>query len=198
MKSKLGIICLLFGVILVLIALCLYIFNTSEDTRASKYSAKALEDVVDVIENNKNEINTDTASDMQMPTAEIDGESYIGYIYIPTLEDLELPVMSEWSYDRLKKSPCKYSGNVYEGNMVLLGHNYTAHFGKLSRLTQGDKVYFTDINGILYSYEVVGIDILDQTDIEAMSSGEYDLSLFTCDYSGKNRLTVRCIVSKGE
>ncbi|MBQ4601799.1 MAG: sortase [Clostridia bacterium] len=176
----------------------MYIFNTSEDTRASKYSAKALEDVVDVIENNKNEINTDTASDMQMPTAEIDGESYIGYIYIPTLEDLELPVMSEWSYDRLKKSPCKYSGNVYEGNMVLLGHNYTAHFGKLSRLTQGDKVYFTDINGILYSYEVVGIDILDQTDIEAMSSGEYDLSLFTCDYSGKNRLTVRCIVSKGE
>lgn len=199
MKSKIGIICLTVGIVLILMALLLYIYNTTEDTRAGEYSAKTLKDLVDVIEDHKTEIDTDkTLTVQKMPAAEIDGESYIGYIYIPILEELELPVISEWSYDRLKKAPCRYSGSVYEKNMVLLGHNYTMHFGKLSRLAQGDKLYFTDMNGEVRTYEVACIDILGQADISEMTSGEYELSLFTCDYSGNNRITIRCIESQGE
>ncbi len=192
MKSKAGIVCLILGALLILSALFLYIYNTTEDEKAGEYSARILEKVADIIEENKNEGSYYINSDTQMQIAEVDGDGYIGYIYIPVLEELNLPVMAQWSYENLKKAPCRYSGSVKEGNMVLLGHNYTAHFGKLSRLTPGDKVYFTDINGNLYTYEVVCIDILGQSDVKEMIAGEYELSLFTCDYSGNNRMTIRC------
>lgn len=192
MKNRIGTACLVLGVILILSALLLYVYNTTEDSRAGEYSADILKELVGIIEDSREEPE-DSYTASSVPTAVVDGKGYIGYIYMPTLEELELPIMAEWSYEGLKKAPCRYSGSVAEGNLVLLGHNYTMHFGKLSRLVQGDKVYFTDISGRTYVYEVVGIDVLGETDIEAMTSGEYALSLFTCDYSGKNRLTVRLI-----
>lgn len=198
MKSKAGILCLILGALLIVSALVLYMYNTSEDEKAGEYSSGILEEIVPIIEDNKKEATEHSDSNTQMPIAEVNGDGYIGYIYIPILEDLELPVMAQWNYDRLKKAPCRYSGSVYDENMVILGHNYTAHFGKLSRLNPKDKVYFTDINGNLYAYEVVCTDILGESNTKEMTAGEYALSLFTCDYSGNNRITVRCEVSQEE
>ena len=47
--------------------------------------------------------------DMEMPETEVDGHLYIGVLEIPVLE-LELPVMSRWSYPDLKIAPCRYQG----------------------------------------------------------------------------------------
>ena len=49
--------------------------------------------------------------DMPMPTVEVDGNAYIGRLEIPALE-LELPVMSEWSYPRLRTAPCRDKGSA--------------------------------------------------------------------------------------
>ncbi len=189
MRIKAGVICLVLGTVLIISALLLYMCNNNEENTAAKASEEALYEIVEVI---KAQTDKTTEDIEEMPAVDIEGNRYIGYIYIPTLEDLELPVTSDWSYDLLKRSPCRYSGSILSDDMVLLGHNYTVHFGKLSRLVSGDKVYFTDMRGALHTYEVIGIDVLKDTAIEDMTSGEYDLSLFTCDYSGRNRLTVRC------
>ncbi len=193
MKTKVGIVCMLLGVVLMLSALFLYIHNNNEENRAALASEEMLAELVDSIKTEAGGHQTSEPYSAEMTVVEIEGKRYIGYIYIPTLEDLELPVMAEWSYDMLKKAPCRYSGSYNSSDLVLLGHNYTVHFGKLSRLAAGDIVYFTDMSGRLHTYEVVGMDVLKDTAIEDMTSGEYDLSLFTCDYSGRNRLTVRCM-----
>ena len=129
--------------------------------------------------------------DMEMPTMDIDGNRYIGTLEIPAL-NLSLPVMSEWSYPKLKIAPCRYVGTAYQGNFVIAAHNYRTHFGSLGNLSAGDRVTFTDVDGNIFSYDVVEVQILNPAAIEEMVSDDWDLSLFTCTLGGKTRLTVRC------
>ena len=128
---------------------------------------------------------------MDMPQKEIDGENYIGILQIPDLS-LELPIMGEWSYKKLKMAPCRYSGSAYLDTMVIAAHNYASHFGRLKELSLGAEVFFTDIDGNLFSYEVAEVEILPPYATEEMTSGEWDLTLFTCTVGGQSRVTIRC------
>jgi sortase A len=56
----------------------------------------------------------------------------------------------------------------------------------------GDTVYFTDMDDKVYTYEVAETETLAPTAIEEMTTSGYDLTLFTCTYGGKSRVTVRC------
>ncbi len=129
--------------------------------------------------------------EMEMPVAEINGIDYIGTLRIPALE-LNLPIISRWSYANLRFAPCRYAGSAYLDNLVIAGHNYQGHFGALKDLEQGDAVSFTDMDGNTFYYEVAALETLAPTDIEGMVSGAYDLTLFTCTVGGASRVTVRC------
>lgn len=135
------------------------------------------------------ELTFDPTADM--PIKEIQNQAYIGVLDIPILE-LSVPIISEWSYARLKIAPCRYSGSVYADDMILLGHNYRRQFGALTKICVGDAVTFTDMDGNRFDYKVVMLEILDGDDVESMTSGTWDLTLFTCTVSGQTRITVRC------
>lgn len=126
-----------------------------------------------------------------MPGQEIDGYTYIGKLSIPTL-DLDLPVMTDWSYPQLKIAPCRYQGSAYTDDMIVCAHNYQSHFGKLDNLVPGDEIQFTDIDGNHFSYFVIEKEYLEKTDVEELRSGDWDLTLFTCTPGGKTRVTIRC------
>ena len=128
--------------------------------------------------------------DMEMPVETINGIDYIGVLEIPALE-LELPVISQWSYPDLKTAPCRYSGSAYLNNLIICGHNYTSHFGNLKNLWEGDVATFTDMDGNVFTYKMVERETLHPTDIEGMESGNWDLTLFTCTVGGQSRVTVR-------
>ena len=127
----------------------------------------------------------------EMPVRSIDGEDYIGMLEIPAL-DRTLPVISEWSYPRLKIAPCRYAGSAYLGNLIIAAHNYRSHFRNLKKLSEGDIVRFTDMDGNVFSYEVTLLEILQPNEADEMESGDWDLTLFTCTVGGKSRVTVRC------
>lgn len=129
--------------------------------------------------------------EMEMPETEIDGQSYIGVLRFPSLE-LELPIMSQWSYPKLKTAPCRYNGTAYMNNLVIAGHNYKKHFGVLKILSLGDTVEFTDCDGNRFFYTVQEVEVLDASAIDAMITGDWDLTLFTCTYGGGSRYAVRC------
>ena len=129
--------------------------------------------------------------EMDMPEEIIDGHGYIGVLEIPAY-GLTLPVMSEWSYPNLKIAPCRYQGSPYTDDLILAAHNYTRHFGNLKCLEAGDRITFTDVDGNVFSYEVALVETLMPTAIDAMESGDWDLTLFTCTIGGAYRVTVRC------
>ena len=117
--------------------------------------------------------------------------NYIGTLSIPALE-LSLPVMSQWSYPKLRIAPCRYAGSAYQGNLILSAHNYSSHFGQIGTLQAGDRVTFTDVDGNVFLYSVAEIQILQPGDVEEMLSGGWALTLFTCTLGGRTRVTVRC------
>ncbi len=122
----------------------------------------------------------------------IDGDAYLGTVSIPSL-GLELPVLSEWSYPNLNFSPCRYTGSVEEGNLVLAAHNYNSHFGRISELNSGETIIFTDGDGVMHEYYVLQSELIDGKNVPEMQTGaeEWDLTLFTCTLSGASRVTVR-------
>ena len=140
------------------------------------------------------EIPEELLTDRQMPTIEIDGYRYIGYLQVPDLK-LNLPVMEEWDYDRLTIAPCRYSGSVYLDDMVIAGHNYRKHFSPLRSMPNGTRVIFTDVEGNVYNYEIVSVEILkpDQVDYLVTKTESWDLTLFTCTLGGQTRHTIRCL-----
>lgn len=185
---------MLLGTGLVLAALSLFIWNQWEDRQAGVSAERILTRLIERMDTPVTE-RENAYPDPYAPAmaeVEIDGYDYIGYLTIPSLE-LELPVMSEWDYERLEMAPCRYTGTVRNNDLVIAAHNYSQHFGKISKLTEGEKVYFVDVNEIKFCYDVIAVEILTSNDVEEMTSGAYDLTLFTCDYGGGNRVTVRCV-----
>lgn len=129
--------------------------------------------------------------DDPLPRVCVDGNWYIGYLDVPSL-GLRLPVMTTWSYDQLRVAPCRYYGSVATDNLVIAGYSYPAHFARISDLQPGDAVSLTAMDGTVYDYEVADVEVLANTAVDEMTSGEYALTLFTCTSGGETSVAVRC------
>ena len=127
-----------------------------------------------------------------MPEVMIDGVPYVGYLSIPAL-NLELPVIGQSNEANLEIAPCRFYGTVYNKNFVIGGHRYRRHFRKLSTLGYGERLSFTDMEGNVYTYEVVEYEVLEPNQAEYLCSGDWDLSLFTCTPGGLTRVVLRCL-----
>lgn len=193
MKRNVAVSFMTVGLLLITAALGLLLYNNYESEKAHKSSEELMESLRGVI--SENEINKQENPvdpfDEEMKIKEIDGYGYIGYLSIPSLE-IDLPVMSQWDYGRLKISPCRYYGSTKTDNLVIAAHNYRYHFGYLGHLEAGDFVIFTDMESNVYNYEVVSVELLMPTDVEKVKDSGDDLILYTCNYGGAKRITVRC------
>lgn len=197
MENKKGAFCMAAGFLLVLAALLLTGYNVWDEGRAGDAADATFQALKFQTEEGQEELPEYILPDylvdprFEMPTVEIDGYDYIGYLDIPSLE-LSLPVMSEWSYPQLKIAPCRYAGSVYLDDMILAAHNYDRHFGRLKNLESGELVRFTDVDGNVFDFSVTELELLWPEQTEEMLSGEWDLTLFTCTLGGRQRVTVRC------
>ena len=197
MENKKGAFCIAAGFLLVLAALLLTGYNVWDEGRAGDAADATFQALKFQTEEGREELPEYILPDylvdprFEMPTVEIDGYDYIGYLDIPSLE-LSLPVMSEWSYPQLKIAPCRYAGSVYLDDMILAAHNYDRHFGRLKNLEGGELVRFTDVDGNVFDFSVTELELLWPEQTEEMLSGEWDLTLFTCTLGGRQRVTVRC------
>ena len=197
MRNKRGILCMTLGLLLVLASLGLTGYNIWDESRAGDAAEERFEELLSYTTEAKEELPDYALPDyvvdprIDMPTVEIDGYDYIGYLAIPELE-LDLPVMSSWSYPRMKIAPCRYAGSAYLDNMVIAAHNYDRHFGRLKDLEMGSPICFTDVDGNEFHYTVIALEQLRPNQVADMVTGEWDLTLFTCTRGGQQRVTVRC------
>lgn len=204
MRRKLGSLLMALGVLLIAGALGLLLRNQREARSAEEAAGLLLPEIVREAELSdqarQETVGPDYQNvpvellepeDVEMKEVVINGHAYIGYLSIPALE-LELPIMSGWTYRKLQIAPCRYYGTLLGRDLVLMAHNYPKHFGKISKLKEGDRVFFTDMEGGVTEYQVVAQDILLPGAVEEMTAGAYDLTLFTCTYGGASRVTVYC------
>lgn len=200
MKANKGSVWINLGLLLVAAALFLAAYNLRESRQAQQTAADVMEKMCENLPTAPDTV-AETESpalpeylrdpNREMPVQTIDGRDYIGVLSIPALE-LELPILSQWSYPNFKVAPCRYQGSAYNGSLVIAAHNYASHFGNLKSLQVGESVLFTDMEGTVFSYEVVALETLMPMEVEEMVSGDWDLTLFTCTLGGQSRVTVRC------
>ena len=188
MRKWIGAVCVLLGVACLLGSVGLVMYNRWESESVAKITETLLTEVQSVMGEQQTEPN---ASHEKISTVKVDQYECVGILSIPVLE-LELPVLTDWSYAKLKKAPCLYYGFYDEKDFVIAAHNYKAHFGRLSELQAGDMVVFTDVSGTAHCYEVVLLETLPKTATKEMITSGFDLSLYTCTLGGGSRVTVRC------
>ena len=220
---RFGTLLILIGLLLMAGGLALILYNMWDNNRAGKASDEILgvidaeleklpvenapvpssgknKDVDERVDGNRKS----WLSDQVMPTLQVDGYYYIGTLEIPDL-GLRLPVMDTWDYNRLRISPCLYSGSYYTDDMVICGHNYLRHFYPIKGLAIGADVYFITVDKVIYHYTVCNRETVQPTSIDQMirnmNNGDpdfeeledWDLTLFTCNTGGQTRCAVRCI-----
>lgn len=185
MPKKVGIAIVAVGAVLILSALLLLLYNRYEDARAGREAADLLAKMRAAMEAGRSDL------EPELPVVEVDGYGYVGYVEIPALE-LELPVMAEWDYDRLKIAPCRQFGSSRTDDLVIAAHNYQTHFGRLKELEAGETVRFTDMEGIVNTYAVAKNETLNPTEVDEVQNSGYDLVLYTCTLGGRTRVTVFC------
>lgn len=189
MKNK-GYILVGLGVILLASALGLFLYNRNLEKDAQQASENIVPKLQEVINQNKTAVESTKPQIDRSESTSIDGHEYAGILKIPALK-LELPVLKEYRYRDLKIAPCFYSGDT-SGHMVIAAHNYKSHFGNLSKLSEGDEISFIDVSGQDFQYKVVAFEELDAEDNDLLIKSDWDLTLFTCNYLGDKRITVRC------
>ena len=197
MKIKLGRALMALGAACFLAGVGLLLFNAAQAKKAEQAVMEVIPELVEEITQKREEAEKEAIlpelvldpANVEMTEVTIKGHSYIGYL---TIDDLVLPILSDWSYKKLQIAPCRYTGNLRSNDLVLMAHNYPKHFGKLSDLRWGDSVTFTDMDGVVTKYTVVSRDILAPSAVEEMTAGNFDLTLFTCTYGGNSRVTVYC------
>ncbi|MBC3886756.1 sortase [Acetobacterium paludosum] len=198
MRNKRGVLMMSIGLLLLAGAIGLTSYNIITEKMAetrSDQTVTILQEQIPDYQNSNSQ--SDQLSDQseatvtEMQAMDIDEHDYIGVLDIPVI-DISLPVQQDWSYPALNYSPCRYRGSFLNDSMIIAGHNYQEHFGKLYQLRNGDIVKFTDVAGNVYRYAVASVETLAKTDVEEMESGNWDLTLFTCTPGGTNRVTVRC------
>ena len=206
MKRKKGTPLIALGLLLIAAALSHVAYNLKESQNARQFGAEVVDLMCETLYSEpaqKDTVTIDAAEEvvlpdylrdpeMEMPVQTIDGQDYIGVLSIPAL-NLELPVISQWSYPGLRVAPCRYQGSAYTDNLIIAAHNYSSHFGNLKTLREGDSIFFVDVRGNAFSYEVAALETLAPTATEEMASGDWDLTLFTCTVGGQSRVTLRCI-----
>lgn len=200
--KKTGLFLVIAGAVLIASALSLFLYNRHEDAQAGESAENLLAGVQAYISgiepaesygDDGGPSGAEPAATLppELPIVEIDGFGYVGYLSIPRLE-LELPVLSDWDDRRLKLAPCRQNGSSRTDNLVIAAHNYEKHFGKLHKLSPGDKIIFTDMEGYINIYLVYSVETIQPTDPGAVHSSGHDLVLYTCTFGGEARVAVFC------
>lgn len=215
-RRQLGLAFIILGAALIFAALSLFAYNKYDDYKSSKVANETLADIgetipyVDTLDRiakkgyNTTPIKEDSDKEGQetmgsttvenMETITVNGIEYIGIVNIPAM-NITLPVTKGWSYPLMKRAACCYDGSAQMGNMIIVAHNLPSYFKGLQNLNTGDNIIFIDAAGNEYVYEILQTEILGAYDVEGCRAGsdEWDITLFSCTYGGRQRVTVRAV-----
>lgn len=172
------------GYLFIAISLAIFFTTKIKDYNLKKTSEIMINSITNDKENNEavkeeNEIKI---------TNEKIVDGFVGIIKIPKF-DIELPVFSEFSYKNLKKSVARYKGEVLDevNKLVLVGHNYKNHFGKIKELTKDDYIIFKDFYNREFKYFLDHIKTIEPDDFESLEE-DYKIAIITCNFDGSKRI----------
>lgn len=164
--------------------------NTTNNT-INNNTIEPVLDINNVIENSNSSGGTTTAT---RPTYK--GFYMVGKIEIPKIS-ANYPVLESVTPKSIEASVAVLYGPGINkvGNTVIIGHNYRngTFFSNNKKLSNGDKIYLTDLEGNRVTYTIykkytTGTDDFDYAVRD--TKGKREISLSTCTDDSKQRLII--------
>lgn len=198
-----GIVFIVFGIAMVLASLLLTFMYEKREADAGHYAEVLMSEFTQAevpsatitlpSPGAKENEATDSATAVPVPemaTADFNGLQMLGVIRVPSC-GIELPILDDWDMTMLEYAPCRYLGNVYSDDLIVMGHNYATHFKPLRKVAVGAEVEFETVDGFIWRYCVERIDSIHRNEPEKLPS-DHELILFTCEKYGVSRFVARC------
>ena len=113
--------------------------------------------------------------DNTMAVLSLDGTDFIGILEMPVYGSA-LPVCAQWGNS--SKYPCCLRGSIYDGTMQIGATSQKGQYDFYREISVGDTVFYTDMEGNRYSYEVTDIRYERHADQVALQKKEAALTLF--------------------
>lgn len=125
------------------------------------------------------------------------GFRVVGKLEMPSIKK-QFPILDESENAKaIEVSILKvYGPNLNTpGNVVIAGHNNNngTFFSRNKNLKIGDKIYITDLTGNRVQYTITDKYYTPESDnsyFNRQTDGRVEVTLYTCDATGKNRLIV--------
>ena len=184
----LPIIILLAGVLLISAVVAYFAVTAVRSSAAKKSSDQILDRINSMIPDPRPGI-VEEGRDTFMPVLSIDGTDYIGILTVPEYKT-ELPVASVWNEKESKRIITRYYGTLQENNLVLGADNAYGLFDFSKEITKDDRIFFTDTEGIIYSFIVE--DVIHTNKISAEKLTYDGLTIFIRSKASSNIIIVYC------
>lgn len=180
----------ILGLILIICSLVLLVGSRVYEARA-KQTAAAVVEKMEALLPEKSEGSMESFTNMSMPLLQIDGLNFSGLLEVPAF-GVTLPIYDAWEASRTWSFPCRFSGSVYDGSLVVGGSDQAGQFDFCSKLDLGAYIRVTDMTGAQYEYEVTRIVRSKHAGSEKLDGDEPGLTLFVRDRYSMQYIIVRC------
>lgn len=189
-KNIAGLVILAAGIILIAASVILLVVNAAGRRNSIVENEKTVaffENLITVRENGSKDGRADTT----MPVLEYNGEDYAAIIG-SEVRSLKLPVLASWDKNSVNTVPCRFTGNPYDGSLVIGGVDAKGQFDFLSSVDIGEEFTVTDMKGEVFTYTVVTVKHAHSAEADVLIDSEYDFSFFAKSARSGEVLIVRC------
>lgn len=131
-----------------------------------------------------------------MPALSYGGQDFSALLTVKRLS-VKLPVRASWDKSAVNSVPCVFTGNPYDGTLIIGGVDAEGQFDFVPKIDVGDEIAVTDMKGYEFVYTVSTVKHAKNSKASTLIDGEYDLTLFTKDKRTGDWLLVRCRMKQG-
>ena len=128
---------------------------------------------------------------MDMPVYQLGGKEFSGVLDVPAF-GARLPIGNEWDKELVTSYPCRFSGTVYDGTLVIGGSDQEGQLSFLERIDLGDIVAVTDMTGMAFTSVVEKVERSKTAQANVLMDEDAALTLFARDSYALDYVIVRC------
>ena len=173
-NKKFTVILTCIGVMLILAAVGLMLFSHLGGKNAQTNAKEIVNKMYTLMPDVKNSA-PDGRSNVNMPMLEIDGADFVGII---EASENTLPIYCKWDSSEVTKYPCRYTGSMHDGSLIIGGSDNKGQFDFVKTISNGESIFITDTTGLRFRYTVTDINRTKDVSTEYLSSQDADLILF--------------------
>jgi len=188
MKRVITKILFLAGIALIFASFAIVVCSQLSLSKAAAANTEIVASLYSIMPEEHNGFFDDRAN-TAMPAVELNGKDYVGIIEIP-LYNTSLPVASSWGKRDVTSLPCRYSGSLYDGSLIIGASE--AQFKSADTISVGDEITFTDMTGAVFNYIISDIRVSDKAEIDALLFETADLSVFVKDTLSSKYTIIFC------